>query len=211
MKNKSIAIILSATIGCLAALLWPSLWCCGQSATTTLNNATYRVVYNNNDHVPERTEWVLHWYDFKTQRKRVAKYFKVDSRLPKPRIKDADYKSSGYMRGHMCPAADRTQTKAMMKETFLMSNVAPQTTALNCGIWSELEAKTRRMAIAFDSVHVVVRALYLEPDTLYIAGGRVRVPSHFSREVRVAKTDSLLFTILVDQNGHSIPLTMVPE
>ena len=211
MKNKNIAIILSATIGCLAALLWPSLYGYGQSATIHLDNASYSIEYDNVNHVPIKAVWVLRKADFSTPRKRVAKYFKADSRLPKPRIKDADYKSSGYMRGHMCPAADRTQTKAMMKETFLMSNVAPQTTALNCGVWSELEAKSRRMAIAFDSVRVVVCALYLEPDTLYIAGGRIRVPSHFSREVRVAKTDSLLFSFLVDQNGHSIPLAIVPR
>lgn len=206
MKNKSIAIILSATLGLLLASVWPFSRAYGQSATSLLHNASYDIEYDNRYHVAIQARYVLRPADFSTKRKRVAKYFKADSRLPKPRIKDADYTKSGYMRGHMVPAADRTQTKAMMKETFLMSNVAPQTATLNCGIWAELEAKTRRMAITFDSVRVVVRALYLEPDTLYIAGGRIRVPSHFSREVRVAKTDSLLFAILADQNGHSTPL-----
>lgn len=210
MKNKSIAIILSAMLELIVASVWPFSQAYGQSATSHLKNATYEIEYDNMLHVPTKATWVLRTADFSTPRKRVAKYFKADSRLPKPRIKDADYTKSGYMRGHMVPAADRTRTKAMMKETFLMSNVAPQTTVLNCGIWAELEAKTRRLAITFDSVRVVVRALYLEPDTLYIAGGRIRVPSHFSREVRVAKTDSLLFTILVDQNGHTTSLSNNP-
>lgn len=52
-----------------------------------------------------------------------------------------DYKSSGYDRGHMAPnyaIVTRYGEKAQ-QNTFLMSNIAPQTPALNRGAWRELE------------------------------------------------------------------------
>ena len=211
MINKNIAIILSATLGLVVASVWPFSGACGQSATTLLQNTSYVVEYDNVYHVPLQACWVLRTADFSTPRKRVAKYFRADSRLPKPRIKDEDYTNSGYMRGHMCPAADRTATKALMKETFLMSNVAPQSTQLNCGLWSALEAKTRELARLHDSVRVLVRVLFLHPESIYIGRGRIRVPSHFSREVRCARTDSLLLWAIVDQNGQLLPSSMVQK
>lgn len=190
--------ILAATLLQLCVVGWPSFgWC--QDREIVLVNAGYSVVYDLNNNVPKCVTWTLRPSDFATKRSRVAKYFKADSRCPRPRVKDSDYRNTGYMRGHMCPAADRTATKAIQKETFLMSNVAPQTTRLNCGQWAELEARTRSLAQLYDSVKVRVGSLYLRTDSIYIAGGRVRVPSHFYREVRCARTDSLLLWIIVEQ------------
>lgn len=190
--------ILAATLLFLCLVGWPSFgWC--QDREIVLVNAGYTVVYDLENNVPKNVTWTLRTSDFATKRSRVAKYFKADSRCPKPRVKDSDFRNSGYMRGHMCPAADRTKAKAMQKETFLMSNVAPQTTRLNCGQWAELEARTRALAQRYDSVKVRVGSLYLRTDSIYIAGGRVRVPSHFYREVRSARTDSLLLWIIVEQ------------
>lgn len=190
--------ILAATLLQLCVMGWPSFgWC--QDREIVLVNAGYSVVYDLNNNVPKCVTWTLRPSDFATKRSRVAKYFKADSRCPRPRVKDSDYRNSGYMRGHMCPAADRTATKEEQKETFLMSNVAPQTTHLNCGQWAELEGRTRKLALLYDSVKVRVGSLYLRTDSIYIAGGRVRVPSHFYREVRCARTDSLLLWIIVEQ------------
>ena len=177
---------------------WP-LCCMSQGDVLRLQNKSYDVVYNVHYNIPQSVTWVLRPSDFATKRKRVTKFFKTDSRTPKPRVKDSDYRNSGYMRGHMCPAADRTISAELQKETFLMSNVAPQTTRLNCGQWASLEADTRRMAVRYDSVIVRVGSLFLGADSIYIGRGRVRVPSHFFREVRCARTDSLLLWVIVPQ------------
>jgi len=59
-------------------------------------------------------------------------------------IRPLDYKGSGYDQGHMCPSEDRTDTDANNRETFLMSNMLPQTDRLNRVTWRSLEAYTQK-------------------------------------------------------------------
>lgn len=59
----------------------------------------------------------------------------------KTRVTHDDYTGSGYDRGHMAPnyGIGVTYGYEAQKETFLMSNIIPQTPALNRGIWKDLE------------------------------------------------------------------------
>ena len=52
-----------------------------------------------------------------------------------------DYTRSGYDRGHMVPnhAIESRYGAEDQKKTFLMSNIAPQTPALNQGVWRNVE------------------------------------------------------------------------
>ena len=54
-----------------------------------------------------------------------------------------DYTNSGFDRGHLCPNADRDITSEFAKETFYMSNIAPQNPSLNQQDWKYLEEKCR--------------------------------------------------------------------
>ncbi|MFA6845255.1 MAG: DNA/RNA non-specific endonuclease, partial [Sphaerochaetaceae bacterium] len=57
-----------------------------------------------------------------------------------------DYRSSGYDRGHLIPAADQKWSAQAMDDSFYLSNMSPQTGAFNRGIWSHLEAVVRTFA-----------------------------------------------------------------
>ena len=58
--------------------------------------------------------------------------FKPDYELPKQcRSYSKDYTHSGYDRGHKAPNAAFDYLKKIQKETFLMSNIAPQAKWLN--------------------------------------------------------------------------------
>lgn len=71
--------------------------------------------------------------------------FAPDQNLPRDWwIKPSDYAGSGFDKGHLCPADDRTATREAMNETFLMSNMQPQTHHLNAGAWKSLEDYTRK-------------------------------------------------------------------
>jgi endonuclease G len=69
-----------------------------------------------------------------------------------PRLKRSptlnDYEGSGYDRGHLTAAADAT-TEEEMHDTFLLSNMTPQSSELNRGAWKELEAYVRDLDTTF--------------------------------------------------------------
>jgi endonuclease G, mitochondrial len=74
---------------------------------------------------------------------------------------NADYKASGYDRGHLAPAADMGWSEITMKESFYFSNMSPQKPEFNRGIWKDLEEQVRTWAI--------------DNETLYITTGPVLV------------------------------------
>jgi len=75
--------------------------------------------------------------------------FREDTNLPRgfKRIDDDDYRESGYDRGHLCNSEDRTSTEYLNEETFLMSNMIPQTPELNRGPFKFLEAYCRKLVL----------------------------------------------------------------
>ena len=72
--------------------------------------------------------------------------FIPDPDIPKgSRAELDDYRGSGYDRGHMAPAADMRWSAQAMRESFYLSNMAPQVgVGLNRGLWSDLESMIRR-------------------------------------------------------------------
>lgn len=61
-------------------------------------------------------------------------------------VQEWDYQNSGYQRGHMCPSGDRTISRADNDVTFYMSNMVPQTSANNTGVWNNFETYCRTLA-----------------------------------------------------------------
>ena len=92
----------------------------------------------------------------------------------------ADYSLSRYDRGHMSPAADNAWDKVAELESFYMSNMAPQTPALNRGVWSQLEAATRAWARTAN-LKVIAGTIYT-PDSKKIGTGVV-VPEFYYKIV----------------------------
>lgn len=76
------------------------------------------------------------------------------------RTHQSDYSGSGYSRGHMCASYDRQTSVEENKQTFYLSNMQPQLSAHNSGIWLKLE-----QAVQNWGYHSVYR------DTLYVVKG----------------------------------------
>ncbi len=66
-----------------------------------------------------------------------------------------EYLKSGFDKGHLCPAQDRSYDAMDMAETFYMTNISPQEPSFNRGIWKTLEEKTRRYALLHTNIVVV--------------------------------------------------------
>ncbi|MCM1310172.1 MAG: DNA/RNA non-specific endonuclease [Bacteroides sp.] len=94
-----------------------------------------------------------------------------------------DYTNSGYDRGHMAPAADMKFHPKAMKECFYMTNICPQSKALNSGAWKKLEEKCRLWAQA-DSAIIIVCGPILKPEpTEFIGKAKVAVPQAFFKVI----------------------------
>jgi endonuclease G len=75
--------------------------------------------------------------------------FEPDPALPKgviARVTARDYTGSGFDRGHMCPAKDRSATAEDQRAVFFMTNIVPQSPASNQKGWERLEDYCRKLA-----------------------------------------------------------------
>jgi DNA/RNA endonuclease G (NUC1) len=62
---------------------------------------------------------------------------------------------TGWDRGHMCPSADRLKTTADNVTTFRMSNIIPQASQNNQGLWNNFESYCRALAADGDEVVII--------------------------------------------------------
>ena len=91
---------------------------------------------------------------------------RADDFLPDPQVAEAyqvttaDYRGSGYDRGHMCPAADMKWSSKAMNDCFYMTNICPQDHSLNAGSWSTLEKACRRWALREGSVYIAAGPVF---------------------------------------------------
>lgn len=154
--------------------------------------SSYHVTYDYSLGVPVYVTWSVSTSDLGRVKRKASWTFKQDRRVPAPRAKSSDYTRTGYQRGHMCPAADRSASASLMKETFTMSNICPQVQALNVGAWGSMEARTR--ALAHRTGRVIVRAapLFFACDTVRIGKHSIAVPHAFIRAVYASDGVTLL-------------------
>lgn len=113
--------------------------------------------------------------------------FRADGRIPREfRPTLADYSTKGFDRGH-CAAAANHPLPDDNALTFLLSNVAPQDSSMNRGIWRELEESIRSRAIVENRVWVITCPLWLPANDQVIVRtigvNRVAVPTHFGKAI----------------------------
>lgn len=142
---------------------------------------------------PVEVTWQLCPDDLGNIKRERSFKFVSDSRVPMPRALSSDYAGTGFDRGHMCPAADRSSCLAAMRATFIMTNVCPQVPSLNRGEWKRAEEKARKYVRGGRSVIVRACALWFKADTLRIGANGVAVPHGFIREVRTCAGDSIIY------------------
>ena len=90
-----------------------------------LTRRGYAVSYNADTKLPNWVAWRLDASRLEGGVKRPRKAFHEDEDVAEPRATDWDYYSSGYDRGHMCPAGDNKWDKEAMWESFLFTNIIP--------------------------------------------------------------------------------------
>ena len=95
----------------------------------------------------------------------------------------SDYRSSGYDRGHLIPAADLSWSEEAMSDSFFLSNMSPQEPQFNRGIWSSLEATVRNFADTEGEVYVVTGPILTDGPYKTIGKNKVSIPNYYYKVI----------------------------
>lgn len=151
-----------------------------------LKRIAYTSSYDAKNKIPKWVAWHLTAEHTFGEQRRLSNFI-VDEDVPSPRAEIIDYKGSGYDRGHMCPAGDNKWGFEPMRETFLLSNICPQNTNLNCGDWNELEIKCREWASKYGDIYIVTGPILYKKEHYTIGPNKVTVPEAFFKVILCMK------------------------
>ena len=115
----------------------------------------YFTSYNPANRIPNYVSWCLTKEHTDGEVSRKGHKFHANDAVGGIKVESNDYTHSGYDRGHMCPAGDNKWNRTAMDESFLMTNICPQTHALNGGDWKELEEQCRYWAEKYGKIYIV--------------------------------------------------------
>lgn len=142
----------------------------------------YSVSYNKDTRQPNWVAWHLTAEHTDGPIGRLSN-FHEDEEVPAPRATLADYRKSGWSRGHMCPAGDNKWNETAMYESFALTNVCPQNASLNSGLWNSIEMDCRKWAKKYGDVYIVCGPVFLNKEHETIGENRVVVPEAFFKVI----------------------------
>ena len=148
-----------------------------------LHRKGYITSYNRYTKEPNWVAWHLTEEHLEGTIKRPGNAWHEDPQVPNPKATHADYKKSGWSRGHMCPAGDNKWDSQAMYDTFLYSNVCPQHPRLNSGDWNEIEIACRRWAQNFKDIYIICGPIYFRKEHKTIGINKIMVPDAFFKVV----------------------------
>jgi endonuclease G len=167
--------------------------------TTTICRKAYVLQYDNQAKIPIWTSYVL------TPIRATGCFprtnsFEPDFSLPAEfRSTPKDYAKSGYDTGHMVNDGDMRWDIQAENESFILSNMTPQSKELNRGIWKKLEDSSRGWAIARKHPLQIYAGPIYDQQDLTVGRNMVTVPHGFFKVIIDTVTNEvMLYTFTQD-------------
>ena len=162
---------------------------------TVLSKSHFVISHRNDWKIPQWVAYHLSRENLQGTAQRTDD-FRPDPELPVgQRAELSDYRNSGFDRGHMAEAASFKRSQTAMSETFLLSNMAPQKSALNRRIWADLEDQVRSLARSHGRIWVFTGNIFQDAQgaptepVKRIGGNRVAVPTHCYKVILCEHSD----------------------
>ena len=168
-----------------------------------LRRTGYTAMYNRDMRIPVWVAWHLTRQHTYGKNSRKQSQFAEDESVQRPRATNFDYMSSGYDRGHMCPAGDNKWDRKALNETFLFTNCCPQLHSLNSGDWNDLEIQCREWAQRYGDIYIVCGPILRGSSHKTIGKNRVVVPEAFFKVLLCMRgTPKAIGFIYEHRSGH---------
>lgn len=153
-----------------------------------IEHTAYVVSYNYEYKVPN---WVLYELTLSETLGNLRRHddFDVDPQVAPARMAQiADYKHSGYDRGHMAPNVDMNWNRLVQRECYYLTNMCPQKHEFNSGIWCDLENMVHYWAEQDSAITVVCGPVLPQSKSkaqkmTRIGKGKVLVPEYFYKVI----------------------------
>lgn len=173
--------------------------------STRLCRTSYMVIHDNVRKIPILT---AHRFTKMSFSKDVGRHnvFLPDPDLAKgSRSELSDYRSGRkiYDRGHLVPFEDINYTRQSATESFYLSNMAPQFSKMNRGLWKTIETKVRKYgekSVAKGQDVYVFTGTIVDDGDPTIGKNQVVVPDYFYKVVMNKSTDEIV-GLLVRNDG----------
>lgn len=166
----------------------------------------YTISYNEQYEQANWVYYVLKPTDFVGEKTKRRNNFRQDTSITTGTATLADYKGSGYDRGHLKPAGDEPCDSTQMSETFYMSNISPQHPSFNRGVWKKLENYVRTVTLTSDSV-VVITGGVLEEGLKTIGESNVAIPRFYYKVIYIYKDGKMeVLSFLLKNEKSKEPL-----
>ncbi|KAL7738742.1 hypothetical protein ACLKA6_017934 [Drosophila palustris] len=128
--------------------------------------------------------------------RRSSATYRPDMSVPSTfRASLADYRHSGFDRGHLAAAGNHRGHQLHCNETFFLTNIAPQIgQGFNSGAWNQLETYVRHLTQSFGSVYVCTGPLFKARqqginkwslEYQLIGSNMVAVPTHYFKVITI--------------------------
>lgn len=181
-------------------LEWPQL----QPQDTVIKHTGFSLVYSEPH---EQAKWVAYFLTAEMTRPVVKRSnnFRVDPKISTGSAEHADYRGSGFDRGHLAPAGDMGWSEASMSDSFYYSNMSPQRPSHNRGVWKRLEDLVRSWAVAYDSLYVVTGPI-LKEGLPTIGPNEVAIPEDYYKAILRASPEWEGIAFVVPNEGSRAPL-----
>jgi len=177
-----------------------------------LENTAYIASYNSSY---KQSDWIFYALGKNELRSCVERSnnFRVDARVPAGEAAQlSDYRNSGFDRGHLIPAGDSRWSEVAMKDSFLLTNVSPQRSGFNSGIWAKFEGIVRAWAI---NLKILVTTGPLLSNSLPTIGtGKIAVPEYFYKVLTTTnqkETKAIAFLLPTDASGDLAKYAMTVD
>lgn len=151
-------------------------------ANSDVDYTGFRVGFNAGKHVPNYVAWELTAERTEGAYSRKGVPFQADADVDGCAV-TADYRRSGFDRGHMAPAADMKWDSVAMIQCHYLTNIAPQAQQLNTGAWNRLENLCRKWARRYGRIFIVAGPVLTDSLTRHIGRTGVVVPDRYFKVV----------------------------